>query len=81
VHCGPIYAGQSLSIVLRRIPAHVGRFHYQLRFYDLETGQLLSIAAPDGSPMVIDFDETVDPIGLQMPGYRHDPSPSPSIPG
>lgn len=81
MHCGPIYAGQSLSIVLRRIPAHVGRFHYQLRFYDLETGQLLSIAAPDGSPMVIDFDETVDPIGLQMPGYRPDPSPSPSVPG
>lgn len=78
IHCGPVYAGQDFSAVLRAMPGHVGRFHYQVALYAQEAAGLQPIAGPDGSPAVIDFDEVVDPVTSQVPGYRPDPSPSPA---
>jgi hypothetical protein len=81
IHCGPVYAGQDFTAVLRAIPAHIGRFHYRVGLYDLEAGGLQAIAGPDGNPAVVEFDELVDPVNQQIPGYRPDPSPSPTVAG
>ena len=76
IDCGPIYAGRSTTISLRAEPLHAGTFHYEMRLYDREGGTLVPIAGPDGAPIVIAFDEVVDPLSNQIPGVTAPPSPS-----
>jgi len=77
VACGPLYTGQSMSIILRAFPDHVGTFAYELGVYDRENGQLVPVNGPDGRPAMFSFTEVVDPITNQLPGGTY-PSPSPS---
>ena len=77
VHCGPVFAGQSFGAVLRATPAHVGTFHYEVRLLAAEGGRLSPITGADGSPLVVAFDEVVDPVVAQVPGWRPDPTPTP----
>ncbi|HEX6349472.1 MAG TPA: hypothetical protein VF160_08795 [Candidatus Dormibacteraeota bacterium] len=76
IDCGPVYAGQTGSFMLRAIPLHVGTFHYELRLYDQEASGLVPILTPDGQPMAASFDEVVDPVTNQIPGGYPTPTPS-----
>lgn len=78
VECGPIYAGESMPVILRAMPAHVGTFHYEMRVFDQEAGSLVPIVGSDGRPVVFDFVEVVDPLTNQIPGGVFTPSPAPS---
>jgi hypothetical protein len=78
ISCGPVYAGDSLPVILRTTPAHVGTFHYELRLADRGAAGLLPIDSPEGSPIVLGFDEVVDQVTSQIPGGRFTPSPEAS---
>jgi len=77
VDCGPVYAGQTASVILRAFPEHIGTFHYEMHFADREGDALLPITGPDGQPIVLSFDEVVDPVTNQIPGGNN-PPPSPT---
>lgn len=78
IACGPLYAGQSMPVILRAIPAHVGTFHYEMSLFDRENGTLVPVGGLDGRPVAFDFTEVVDPLTSQVPGGQFTPPASPS---
>jgi hypothetical protein len=76
IACGPIYAGQSMAIILRGFPNHAGTFKYDVAVYDRENGRLVPISGVDGQPADFTFTEVVDPLTNQVPGGSY-PPPSP----
>lgn len=81
IDCGPVYAGQDVNFQLRAMPSDVGRWEYRAEFLDrAPDGTLIPIGMPNAPavPVVVLLHEEVTPVGLQIPGYRPEPTASPT---
>ena len=76
--CGPVYSGEQRSFSIKAFPLSAGTFHYEMRFFSREHGQLVPIVDASGTQQVIRLDELVDPIGQQVPGYNPPPAATPT---
>jgi hypothetical protein len=60
-YCGPIPSGHELAVTLRATPSDPGTWHYSARFFDRTPSGMQPITKPDGSPLLVTFEEEVVP--------------------
>ena len=74
--CGPVYSGEQRSFSIKAFPEDSGNYHYEMRFFSRENGQLVPIVDASGVQQVAVFDEVVDAQGNQVQGYNPPVTPT-----